>query len=220
MNATSFFNNASWVWSQDELKLVHGSHDGTHLFMNTYTSKFARAVMPQDPCANNTQGSFTCDMNATVSGYNFTDHSPIGVPSSNGWLFSYGAGIRKLLEFYNSRYPNRTFIITENGWGNATQSNAEVDLKDIERCNFYRDYISNVSAAAIYDNIKIAAYFAWSLIDNFEWADGYSTRFGLVYVNYTDQTRSAKHSALYFQKFITKASNLNQTLYLPTCDVF
>ena len=55
------------------------------------------------------------------------------------------------------------------------------------------------------DGVNVVGYFAWSLMDNFEWADGYSVRFGLVYVDYNNnQTRYIKDSAKWFSKMIQK----------------
>mmetsp|Transcript_3347 Transcript_3347/g.11040 ORF Transcript_3347/g.11040 Transcript_3347/m.11040 type:complete len:578 (-) Transcript_3347:2078-3811(-) len=201
-----------WLfWSKDELDLVKGSHDGRHFFLNTYTTRFVRAV-------TSSPLGFASDPEGDVSGYNFTDGRPIGTPSSNGWLYNYGAGIRRNLQWHDQRYPGRSFLITENGWGNESQASLDDDLNDLERCNFYRDYVSNVSAAALEDQVDVAAYFAWSVLDNFEWNDGFQTRFGLVYVDYDTQLRTPKLSARYFQAYITNASSLRDTLVLPPCD--
>jgi beta-glucosidase len=57
-------------------------------------------------------------------------------------------------------------------------------VHDSFRIDYYRGYIQNVIDSVIIDGIDVRGYFAWSLMDNFEWADGYSTRFGLTYVDY------------------------------------
>ena len=206
-----------WDWTAAELDLVQGSHD-THLFVNHYTTRFLRGIDSTSTCYN--VASFACDPKGDVSGYNFTDGTPIGTPSTNGWLYNYGAGIRHLLNWHHIRYPKRTFIITENGWGNASQASLHLELNDLERCNYYRDYISNVTAAHVEDGVTIAGYFAWSIMDNFEWADGFSTRFGLVYVDYNAQLRIPKLSSHYLARFLTGASDLTDLPYtnLPSCD--
>lgn len=177
--------------------------------MNTYTSNFARAGVDKG-CGWN------CDAACDASGYNFDTGAPIGTPSSNGWLFNHGAGIGKLVGWYHDRYPSATFIVTENGWGNLSHTQAE-DVVDVERCSFYRDYIGNLSAAA--RTAPVAAYFAWSLMDNYEWADGYSTRFGLTYVDYKTQKRTPKLSSRWFKKVVTPMKSLpTDGKPLPPCD--
>lgn len=187
-----------WAWSAEERSLVHGSHDG-YFFMNTYTSGFARAGSDEG-CG------WSCDAAADASGYNFSSHAPIGTPSSNGWLFNHGAGIGRLVEWYHGRYPNASFVVTENGWGNASSTAAQ-DIADHERCNFYRDYLGNLSVAAA-RGADVRAYFAWSLMDNYEWADGFSTRFGLTYVDYETQRRTPKLSARWFAQHVTPLKRL------------
>ena len=66
----------------------------------------------------------------------------------------------------------------------------------------YRNYIANMIEAVTTDGVKLNSYFAWSLVDNFEWADGYNTRFGLTYVDYkNDQKRYIKDSFIWYSMF-------------------
>ena len=60
----------------------------------------------------------------------------------------------------------------------------------------------------MHDGVDVRGYFAWSLLDNFEWADGFSKRFGLFRVNYTDphRHRSPKSSAFFYREYITQHS--------------
>jgi beta-glucosidase/6-phospho-beta-glucosidase/beta-galactosidase len=190
------------AWTDEEAKLVKGTHDG-HFFMNSYTTYFARAARKAGDCGWN------CDAAAETSGYNWTSKAPVGTPSSNGWLFNYGPGLGKLANWYKNRYAGVSFVVTENGWGNAsTTMEAEMEVDDLERCNYYRDYIGNLSAIAASNDIKVDAYFAWSLMDNYEWADGFSTRFGLTYVDYTTGKRTPKMSARWFQEHVTTLKEL------------
>eukprot|EP00929_Paragymnodinium_shiwhaense_P099066 TRINITY_DN6062_c0_g1_i6.p1 TRINITY_DN6062_c0_g1~~TRINITY_DN6062_c0_g1_i6.p1 ORF type:complete len:563 (+),score=116.08 TRINITY_DN6062_c0_g1_i6:84-1691(+) len=200
------------AWTDAEKKLVKGAHDG-HFFMNSYTSMFAKA-------GKNAGCGFGCDAEADLSGYDFTTKAAIGTPSTNGWLFNYGPGLGELVNFYNNRWPGLSYIITENGWGSATKSEEEEMTKDdLERCNYYRDYLGNLSSMAAKNNIKVDGYFAWSLMDNYEWADGFQTRFGLVYVDYRTQKRTPKMSARWFKKFITNRKELpTDGKPFPACD--
>jgi len=197
-------------WTHGEVMLVKGTHDG-NFFMNSYTTNFVRA-------AKNVGCGWGCDSAAETSGYNWTSGAAVGTPSSNGWLFNYGPGLGELVKWYNTRYPGLGYAITENGWGNASTTMSN-EINDIERCYYYRDYIGNLSATAAQNAIDVKAYFAWSLMDNYEWADGFSTRFGLTFVNYTTQERTPKMSAMWFKKFITPLAELpTDGKPLPACE--
>ena len=68
--------------------------------------------------------------------------------------------------------------------------------------DYYREYLHSLSMARK-SGVNVQAYFAWSLLDNFEWADGYEKRFGMVYVDYKDnQKRYVKDSAKWYGQFI------------------
>eukprot|EP00928_Gymnodinium_smaydae_P047028 TRINITY_DN31369_c0_g1_i1.p1 TRINITY_DN31369_c0_g1~~TRINITY_DN31369_c0_g1_i1.p1 ORF type:complete len:532 (-),score=35.81 TRINITY_DN31369_c0_g1_i1:195-1790(-) len=196
--------------SETESQLINGTHDG-RFYLNGYSANFVRSVTDR-ACG------WACDTDAETSGYNFTSNVPIGTPSSNGWLFNYGPSLGSLVSWYDQRYHVDSFVIAENGWGNASAS-VEEELLDFERCNYYRDAIGNLSAIVSRDNLSVEAYFAWSLLDNFEWADGYSVRFGLTYVDYATQIRRPKLSAHWFKKHITPSSTLPHAGEpLPACD--
>ncbi|KAG6807336.1 Beta-glucosidase 1B, partial [Tricholoma furcatifolium] len=68
-------------------------------------------------------------------------------------------------------------------------------LDDSARVNYFRGATQSLLAAKVEDGVDIRAYFAWSFLDNFEWADGYATRFGVTYVDYETQKRYLKASA-------------------------
>jgi beta-glucosidase/6-phospho-beta-glucosidase/beta-galactosidase len=183
-----------------EKDLIKGAHD-EHFFMNHYTTLFVRA-------AEDAGCGWNCDAAAETSGYNFTSGEPVGTPSSNGWLFNYGPGLGNLMNWYHNRYPDSRFLVTENGWGNASTTMEDEARSDEVRCDFYRDYIGNMSAIAARNGIDVVAYYAWSMVDNYEWADGYATRFGLTFVDYTTQERIPKKSLAWFKQFITNLEEL------------
>ena len=68
-------------------------------------------------------------------------------------------------------------------------------VKDTDRVEYFRGNTDALLKAKFEDGVDIRAYFPWSLLDNFEWADGYGTRFGVTYVDYKTQERSPKESA-------------------------
>lgn len=79
-----------------------------------------------------------------------------------------------------------------------------VGLHDTTRINYYKGYLSHL-LKAINDGANVIGYHAWSILDNFEWLLGYSSRFGIVYVDYKNKLkRHPKMSAYFFKKLIKK----------------
>ncbi len=93
--------------------------------------------------------------------------------------------------------------ITENGAAYVDEVSADGEVHDPKRVSYYVRHLEQVHRA-IEAGIPVKGYFAWSLMDNFEWAYGYSKRFGLVYVNYQTQQRIMKDSAKWYQAIIEK----------------
>lgn len=90
--------------------------------------------------------------------------------------------------------------ITENG---AAYNDTVEDgrIRDINRLNYLKEHIKR-TYFAIRDGVDLRGYFVWSLMDNFEWAHGYSKRFGIIYVDYNTQKRILKDSAYFYKKVI------------------
>lgn len=90
--------------------------------------------------------------------------------------------------------------VTENGFAVKDEDKMSVEqaLADHDRVQYFKGNTAAIVAAVNEDGVDIRAYFAWSLLDNFEWADGYVTRFGLTYVDYETQKRYPKDSAKFF----------------------
>jgi len=79
----------------------------------------------------------------------------------------------------------------------------EEAIKDTFRLNYYKDYIGAIDDAINKDGVDVRGYFAWSLMDNFEWADGYNVRFGMTYVDYEDnQKRYIKESGYWYSDWV------------------
>lgn len=109
-------------------------------------------------------------------------------------------GMYEILKQFG-KYPNiREIIISENGAAfDDVLENGEV--QDHKRIQFFEEYLAYILKAKN-EGVKIGGYLAWSLLDNFEWAEGYGPRFGLVYVNYENQERIIKDSGKWFAKFL------------------
>jgi len=107
-----------------------------------------------------------------------------GLPQGEStWLFGAAWGFRKALSWIKRRYSNPQLLVTEGGWSIAADTNAEA-VRDVARINYYANYTSEMQKAIYEDGVDIRGYFAWSLLDNFEWEMGYKERFGTTYVDY------------------------------------
>jgi beta-glucosidase len=94
--------------------------------------------------------------------------------------------------------------VTENGCYYNDTLEPDGKVHDDNRIDFYRGYIGQV-ARALDEGCDVRGYYAWTLIDNFEWAMGYSARFGLTYVDFEDgQKRYIKDSGYWFRDLIAK----------------
>ena len=100
-------------------------------------------------------------------------------------------------KFLYERYQT-PFIISENGMSAHDAVSLDGHVHDPNREDYMRRYLLAYRRAAE-DGVDAAGYFAWSLMDNYEWAYGYSERFGLNHVDYATQKRTSKDSAFWYQ---------------------
>ncbi|CAN0923778.1 Cyanogenic beta-glucosidase (Fragment) [Linum grandiflorum] len=131
------------------------------------------------------------------------------------WQYLYPEGLRLLLEYTKETYDNPIIYITENGMSakdNATLTLAEA-LNDTTRVDFYNKHLTGVWQAMNESQVDVRGYFAWSYADNFEWNEGYTVRFGLNYINYTDLTRHPKYSACWYTHFCNKTRPVSSFNY-------
>lgn len=77
-------------------------------------------------------------------------------------------------------------------------------LDDTFRVHYYEQYLAEAVKAVDEHGVKLKGYFAWSLLDNFEWADGYAKRFGIVHVDYSTMQRQPKRSADWLKAFFSE----------------
>jgi len=80
-------------------------------------------------------------------------------------------------------------------------------VNDFDRLSYYQHHLTAVDNAIV-QGVNIQGYFAWSLMDNFEWAEGYLKRFGIVYVDYASQTRTIKASGQAYSDLIRSRAHL------------
>jgi beta-glucosidase len=97
----------------------------------------------------------------------------------------------------------KAIYITENGTSAADQPTADGKVYDIDRIMYLRNYLTHLNRATS-EGVPVDGYFLWSLMDNFEWADGYEKRFGLYRVDFQTQRRTPKLSASFFREVIKR----------------
>lgn len=124
--------------------------------------------------------------------------------TETGWEV-FPQGLTDTLLWLKHRYGNLPLYVTENGAAFFDPPQVEGELlEDPLRVDYLRKHVKAVHEA-IRHGVDVRGYFAWSLLDNFEWALGYSKRFGLIHVNYATQKRTFKASARLYSQII--ASN-------------
>jgi len=110
------------------------------------------------------------------------------------------AALRWGPRFIHERYGLPVFI-TENGLSNTDWVAADGKVHDPQRIDFTGRYLRELRRA-LTDGVPVRGYFHWSLMDNFEWAEGYKQRFGLIHVDYETLKRTPKDSYRWYRKVI------------------
>ncbi|MCB5226540.1 beta-glucosidase [Alishewanella sp. 16-MA] len=124
----------------------------------------------------------------------FSDVPPTTPPLTDmGWEI-YPKGLTEILLALHQRYTLPPIYITENGAA-MPDSLLQDKVADQHRVDYFQQHLQ-ATEDAIKAGVDIQGYFAWSLMDNFEWAEGYAKRFGIVYVDYVTQQRTLKNSAI------------------------
>jgi beta-glucosidase len=113
-------------------------------------------------------------------------------------------GLHELLVRVRRDYGDVPIYITENGAAFEDGPVVNGTLEDPRRVDYLQSHLGAL-ARALADGVDVRRYFAWSMLDNFEWEHGYAKRFGLVYVDYSTQRRVPKRSALWYRDFIAAA---------------
>jgi beta-glucosidase len=117
-----------------------------------------------------------------------------------GWAID-PDGLEEVLLRLHQHYPRVPLVVTENGAAFDDRPGPDGSVEDADRIGYIDAHLRAVHRA-IAAGVDLRGYFAWSLLDNFEWAEGYSKRFGLVYVDYATQRRVPKASAAWYRDMI------------------
>jgi beta-glucosidase len=118
----------------------------------------------------------------------------------------YPWGLYDVLERLHRDYGAKRLVVTENGAAFADELTADGRVHDRGRVEFLRRHLEQV-ARARRDGIGVEGFFAWSLLDNFEWSEGYTLRYGITHVDFETQERRPKDSALFLRSLGRKAND-------------
>jgi beta-glucosidase len=194
------------TWFCDPIFFGHYPEEALKLFGKdapVFTDEEMRMIaQPPDVCSLNFYKGFPVRAAKTASGWEPVKH-PEGHPcTAFGWPVTPEASYW-LSRFYYERYQ-KPILITENGMSSIDWVDCDGEVKDYARIDFLRRYLKSLRRAAD-EGIPINGYFQWTLLDNFEWAEGYTQRFGMVHVDNQTQKRTLKQSAYWYRDII--ASN-------------
>ncbi|CAB3254576.1 unnamed protein product [Arctia plantaginis] len=181
------------AFTKEEIDFIKGTYD--FYAMNHYTSRIIRKAKEGEELRPWPVGDAP-DLDAVMGGL------PDWEQTSSYWFFVFPPGIRRQLVWLKKNYGDMKFLIMENGYSGVEE------LNDQKRINFYESYLKELLLAIKEDGVNLTHYAAWTMLDNFEWMDGYSSKFGLYQVNFTDpnRTRTPRASAFYYKNIIKSHS--------------
>ncbi|KAJ8760984.1 hypothetical protein K2173_022022 [Erythroxylum novogranatense] len=188
-------------FSKSETSLIKGSLD--FVGINHYTTWYTKDN------STNIIGFLLNDTLAdtgTVS-LPFRHGKAIGDRANSIWLYIVPEGMRSIMKYVKDRYGSSLPVyVTENGMDdpNSIFISLKDALKDEKRIKYHHDYLSNLLASIKEDGCNVKGYFVWSFSDNWEWSAGYTSRFGLYFVDYRNNfKRYPKASVEWFKKFLS-----------------
>jgi len=144
------------------------------------------------------QSLFGASFGAAPAGTRFT---------AMGWPIDAGGLTEELIRL-RDRYGNPDLYVTENGACYDDPLAADGTVHDDDRIAYLREHLA-AAHRALAAGVKLRGYFVWSLIDNFEWAEGYSRRFGVVHVDFKTLKRTPKASYQWLAEFIRSQTRRN-----------
>jgi len=136
--------------------------------------------------------------------YEAVERIPGASYTEMGWEV-FPEGLANILTRINREYAPKAMVVTESGAAFNDHWDGNGTVHDVQRIDFLRAHIQTV-AQVIRQGVPIKGYFVWSFLDNFEWAEGYRKRFGLVYVDYPTQRRIIKDSGRWYASFVASQS--------------
>ncbi|XVF04630.1 hypothetical protein REPUB_Repub05bG0100900 [Reevesia pubescens] len=195
-------------FSKQQSKMLKGSFD--FLGLNYYSSYYVKDAPNQGKNASYVTDSAAAFLAAR-------NGVPIGPQAASVWLYVYPKGLGYLLHFIKRKYNNPVIYITENGVDEKNNNSLSLNeaLTDYKRIEYHYQHLRVLEKSInnLYDllssfifergGVNVKGYFVWSLLDNFEWSNGYTVRFGFNFVDYKDGLkRYPKLSADWFKSFL------------------
>ncbi|KAK7257865.1 hypothetical protein RIF29_32155 [Crotalaria pallida] len=183
-------------FTKAQAKQLIGSYD--FIGLNYYSAGYVTDA----PLQSNARPTYQTDSLADMSF--MRDGKSIGLNVASNWLYVYPRGFRDLLLYTKEKYNNPLIYITENGINeyDDPELSLEESLLDTYRVDYHYRHLYYLQFA-IEAGVNVRGYFAWSLLDNFEWHSGYTVRFGMNFIDYkNDLKRYQKISALWFKDFL------------------
>lgn len=165
------------------------------LGINYYTTSLVSAPTGEGPAVRH-DGHGASEHSPWPGSEQVAFHQVPGERTEMGWTVD-PTGLHELLMRYTREAPGVPLYITENGAAYDDKPDADGAVHDPERIEYLRAHFA-AAHRAIADGADLRGYFLWSLMDNFEWAYGYSKRFGAVYVDYSTLARIPKSSAHWY----------------------
>jgi beta-glucosidase len=134
---------------------------------------------------------------------------PTEGPLTDAGLEVWPRGMYDLVTQISTEYNHPIIEITESGCGYLDGPNEEENgrIPDGRRIQWYREVLAEL-ARAIADGARVRAFHAWTLLDNFQWAEGYTERYGLIYTDFRNQKRTIKDSGLWYGR-VAASNRLN-----------
>ena len=191
--------------SAEDLQVIHQPLD--YIGFNCYSGVKVRAGAKTGGTSAQSLAGGTSEVQAAPEDLSYPQEHPTGQLS---WLMLAPDALYWKCRFYNERYGKGKLplVVTENGFCSGDWVGLDGKVHDGARIDYLHRYLRGLKRAAS-EGIPVGGYFQWSLMDNFEWAEGYKPRFGLVHVDYATQVRTLKDSAFWYRDVIeNNGSNL------------
>ncbi|KAK3199106.1 hypothetical protein Dsin_022521 [Dipteronia sinensis] len=194
-------------FTEEETKYIKGSID--FIGINHYGSLYAKDCL--NSACSCTQFPCISSGDSAIEGFTYTTGERNGVPigelTGNSMFFVVPKGMEKLIDYIKERYNNVPMYVTENGYSPPQKNESLLHLlRDVKRINYHKQYLASL-ARATRKGADVRGYFMWSLMDNFEWYDGFSMRYGLYYVDRQTLERIPKLSAAWYRNFLNNVTS-------------